>query len=351
MMASALDFRSTQRPRVLLLGVDAPVAMMHSFASAFGRVGADVSTYCLQKAYEARFGPTFTRVARRLMPQSVIRQVNARVVHELEGRQADLVLVIKGEQLLPATIEAVREQTGGVVVNFYPDDPFSPDPSMGLVAGVSTLAAYDRCYTFARHLVEDYRRANVREVEWLPFARDPDMHSPVPAVEPPEFDAVFVGNLDEERVRWLAPTAARHRLAIFGEHTRAAVPRASALSQATFVQAAYGPQLSQTLARGAVALNVMRVQNRRSHNMRSFESLASGAFTISQWTEELETMFRDGEELVFARDPDDMAERIAEWLPRPPERRRIAQGGFARVEHDTYDARARTILSSQAVAR
>jgi hypothetical protein len=281
----------------------------------------------------------------------MIRQVNRRVVRELSGHSADLVMVIKGEYVLPATVHTLRERSGGRVVNYYPDDPFSKDPSMGLVAGVETLAAYDRCYTFARHLMSDYTRHGVRDVEWLPFARDPDMHSPVVPAEPPDFDAVFVGNLDEERVKWLAPIAARYRLAIFGEHTRAAVPRASPVSRATFLPAAYGPDLARAQARGAVALNIMRVQNRRSHNMRSFDSLASGAFTLSQWTEELETMFRDGEELVFARDPEEMAAKVGEWLPHPNARRQVAQAGFARVEHDTYQVRARTILNAIPVAR
>lgn len=338
-------------PRVRLLGVDAPGSLMHSFEAAFRRLGAEVSTYCLTRAFRGPLGHTLTRVARRAFPDSMIRIANERVVREQRPGQADLVLVLKGEYLLPSTVEALRARTGGVVANYYPDDPFSTDPSMGLIAGVETLGAYDVCFTFARHLIADYRRAGVARAEWLPFARDPDLYSPVPAVQPPEFEAVFVGNLDEERVRWLAPVAARHRLAIFGEHTLAAVPRTSALRSATFLPAAYGPQLAHSLARGAVALNMMRIQNRRSHNMRSFESLASGAFTLSQWTEELETMFRGGEEVVFARDPDEMAEMVGRWLPKRDERLAIARAGFARVEHDTYEARARTIMDAITVVR
>ncbi|MFL5563197.1 MAG: glycosyltransferase [Gemmatimonadaceae bacterium] len=336
----------TAVPRVLLLGEDAPGALMHSYATGFRRLGAAVSTYCLMRASRADFGSTLTRVGRKILPGALIRRVNARIVRELAVRAADLVLVIKGELLLPTTVEALRASTGALVTNYYPDDPFSSDPSMGLVAGAETLSAYDRCYTFARHLIEDFARAGVREAEWLPFARDPDMHAPVPAVEPPEFDAVFVGNLDAERVRWLEPTASRFRLGIFGEHTRAAVPRTSSVARATFLPAAYNRDLPRALARGAVALNVMRVQNRRSHNMRSFESPASGAFTLSQWTEELATMFEPAVEVVFAEDPESMADTVGRWLPLQDQRRAIARAGFARVEHDTYEARARTIMSS-----
>jgi spore maturation protein CgeB len=185
----------------------------------------------------------------------------------------------------------------------------------------------------------------VHRVTWLPFARDPDQHSPMSQSPTPEFDIVFVGNLDAERVQWLEGVAASFNVAIFGEHTRAAVPRQSVLRKATFLPAAYGSALCRTLARGAISLNVMRRQNRFSHNMRSFESLACGAFTLSQRTPELCTMFREDVELAFASTPEELSSRIDYWLSRAAERRRIGAAGFRRVENDTYEERARTILA------
>lgn len=333
--------------RVLLLGEDAPGGLMRSFARAFRREGATVRTWCLvREAYRSSLGSFATRVLWRLAPSAMTARANRRIVDAIAGVEADLVLVIKGQFVLPATIETIRRGTGAVVVNYYPDDPFEIDASKGLVAGVESLASYDRCYTFARHIVDEYRRRGITSVEWMPFARDVDQQWPVPPVAPPEFDAVFVGNLDADRVRWLEAVAARYRLAVFGHLTRAVVPARSSLRRATFLPAAYESELGRALARGAVSLNVMRHQNRFSHNMRSYESLACGAFTISQWTPELETMFRDGYEVIFARSPDEMAELVGYWRTRPEERLEIARNGFARVADDSYDVRARAILDA-----
>ena len=337
--------RQATSPHVTILGVDAPGGMMRSFARAFGREGTAVRSWCLvREAYRSPLGSFATRVLWRLAPSMMTARANRRIVDAIAAAETDLVLVIKGQFILPATIETIRRETGAVVVNYYPDDPFEADSSKGMVAGVESLASYDRCYTFARHLVDEYRRRGIAEVEWMPFARDIDQQWPVPAVNPPEFDAVFVGNLDGDRVRWLEAVAARYRLAIFGELTRAVVPARSPLRRATFLPAAYESDLGPALARGAASLNVMRHQNRLSHNMRSYESLACGAFTISQWTPELETMFRDGHEVVFARSPDEMADLVGYWRTRRDERLAIARNGFARVADDTYDLRARAIL-------
>ena len=329
--------------RVLIVGEDAPGALSNSYAHAFRSLGLEVARHCTARAFAAALPGAGTRVGRRLMGPAVSRAFNRRLREELGGARADLVLVVKGEQLSAETVQALRRGTGAPVVNFYPDDPFSEVRSNRLAHGTGVLAAYDACFTFARHLIPAYREAGAGRVFYLPFARDPEQHAPVAVAGEPEFEVVFAGNLDEERVRWLEPLAG-FRLAVFGEHTERALPRGSALRAATFLPAAYGAGLARALARGAVSLNVMRLQNARSHNMRTFESPACGAFTLSQRTPELVELFREGEEVACFGSEAELVEQVRYWLARPEERRRVAEAGFRRVEHDTYAVRAREIL-------
>jgi spore maturation protein CgeB len=162
----------------------------------------------------------------------------------------------------------------------------------------------------------------------------------------PVFDVVFVGNLDEDRVRYLDALAREFRVGVFGERTAAVVPRDSALARATFAPAAYGTELARALALGAISLNVMRPQNSRSHNMRSFESLACGAFTLSQRTPELEQLFVEGEHIVGFSDASELRSAVARWLPDARGRSAIGSAGFARVRDDTYARRACVMLEA-----
>lgn len=337
--------------RVLILGEDAPGGLMASYARGFAELGAGVTTFCLARAYEAvvpaRRWRVVRRVAERLGERIALGAFNGRVRKALGGAAADLVLVLKGHRLEPETVHRLRLTTGAPVVNFYPDDPFSSDRSNHLVHGPGVLAAYDACFTFARHLIPRYAAAGVRAVSHLPFARDPALHAPVPPARA-EFDVVFVGNLDAERVRWMEALAGV-RLAIFGERTTAAVRRRSPLRRATFGPAAYGPRLARTLARGAISLNVMRAQNARSHNMRSFESPACGAFTLSQRTPELQELFEEGKEIACFDSPAELRDAALRWLADEAGRRRIAAAGLERVREETYARRAATILEQAGV--
>jgi spore maturation protein CgeB len=250
--------------------------------------------------------------------------------------------VLKGQHVMPQTVKSLR--TIAPVVNFYPDDPFSAHFSARLTYGAASLAAYDLCLTFARHLIPSYREVGARAVAYLPFAADPGLHRPHANSRPPEFDVVFVGNLDSpERVYWLAAVA-DYRLGVFGERTRGEVPRRSPLRRAIFHPPVYGADLAEALSRGAISINILRDQNRLSHNMRSYESPACGAFTLSQRSPELIELFHEGEEVAFFDTIEELRQQVAYWLPRDAERIRIARAGLERARQETYAERARTIL-------
>jgi len=336
--------------RVLIVGEDAPGGLMASYARGFTELGADVKTYCLARAYRESVPSISSRALRRLAERMLLSAFNARVERELSSIDADLVLVLKGHRLNPVTVDRLREAAGAPVVNFYPDDPFSRERSNQLAYGPNVLAAYDACFTFARHLVPAYERASVQAVHYLPFARDPDQHGPVTASSSLDFDVVFVGNLDESRVRCLEALAGRHRVGVFGERTHEAIGRGSPLARATLGPPAYGAELARALARGAISLNVMRPQNAHSHNMRSFESPACGAFTLSQRTRELSELFAEGEEIVCFDTVEELCDAVDRTLRDSSLRARIANAGFQRVRDDTYARRACTMLEAVGVA-
>lgn len=330
--------------RVLILGEDARGGLMGSYRRGFEALGARVQTYCLVRAYQASLPVLHARAIRRVMESILVTAFNEKVQRELARAQADLVFVIKGHRLNAETIDGLRAATNARVVNFYPDDPFSEERSNRLVFGPGVLAAYDACFTFARHLIPHYAGTGVRAVHYLPFARDPELHAPLTSQPAREYDVVFVGNLDADRVAALEALAGRYRVAVFGERTSVVVPRRSRLARATFGPAAYGPALSRTLARGAISLNVMRGQNALSHNMRSFESPACGAFTLSQRTPELVELFAENEEMAFYGSIAELEDAVGRWLGDAKARAAVAAAGFARVRDDTYARRAAAVL-------
>jgi spore maturation protein CgeB len=268
--------------RVLIVGEDSPGALANSYARAFRGMGAEVQRYCTRRGYAESFPGAEARIAGRLVRGLALRRFNARLLRHLDGTGADLVLVIKGENIFPETVETLRRVISAPVVNFYPDDPFSRHRANRPAAGTGVLARYDACFTFARHLIPAYRAAGAESVHYLPFARDPELHAPVPAAEP-DFDVVFAGNISVERVPWLEGLEG-FTMAVYSNEGLRRVPPGSPLRKAVYFPPAFERDLPRALNRGRISVNVMRDQNRGSHNMRSFESPACGVFTLSERT-------------------------------------------------------------------
>ena len=331
---------------VLIVGEDVPGSLYRSYRRGFEQLGVEVQGYCPVQARDRGTLLSRSRVGRRLFGSRVAAEFNERVCDELAAAKPGLTLVLKGEMFSAKTVQHLRAVTKSPVVNFYPDDPFSRTRSNRLVFGPGVLASYDLCFTFARHLMGSYREAGVADVRYLPFARDPELHGPAPGFEVPRHEIAFIGNLDAERIYWLEAIA-NHDVVVFGEHTRKALRRGSALRGMTFLPAVYGAGFARAIRQGVIALNVMRRQNAMSHNMRSFESPACAAFTLSQRTPELVQLFREDDEIVCFGSPEELRSKVAHWLAAPPGARdAIAARGFLRVEHDTYAKRAQAILEA-----
>jgi len=77
---------------------------------------------------------------------------------------------------------------------------------------------------------------------------------------------------------------------------------------------------------------VLGVQNAEDQvSQRTFEILGTGAFMIATRTQELERLFRDGEELVLSSSPEETVELVRYYLKNDEERQRIGRNARAAV--------------------
>ncbi|MCR5155205.1 MAG: DUF3880 domain-containing protein [Butyrivibrio sp.] len=72
--------------------------------------------------------------------------------------------------------------------------------------------------------------------------------------------------------------------------------------------------------------------------LRVMDVLGAGGFLITTWQQEIEECFEDGKELVMARTPGELLEKVAYYIDHENERRFIAEKGRKKVfEKYSYD--------------
>lgn len=80
-------------------------------------------------------------------------------------------------------------------------------------------------------------------------------------------------------------------------------------------------------------------------NMRTFETLSTGSFLLTNWIPTLGDLFEDGKHLVTYKTLDEMVEKTKYYLEHGDEREKIAKAGHEEfIAKHTYKHRVEKVL-------
>ncbi|MHB2020125.1 MAG: CgeB family protein [Candidatus Xenobia bacterium] len=324
--------------KILLVAEFGPGDLGSSYARAFRQAGTEL--HC----FESRALASHVRVVRRLLQPYRHRLLTERLQTAARQFHPDLIFVIKGAFLSAASIETMRRDTGALIFNFNPDTPFNLHPGASNDRIRGAISHYDCYLIWGRFLMPQLRQAGARRVEYLPFARDPELHTPFEGdIDGRErVDIAFIGSWERERERWLEPLVSR-RLAIWGSAWDR-VRRGSPLRRCWTGQEAVGEAFSRVCARSRVVLNLLREQNGNAHNMRTFEVPACRGFMLTTRSEGQSELFEEGAHIGCFATPEELQRKVAWYVERPDETSRMARAAHEQVQSHTYQARAGAIL-------
>lgn len=352
--ADLLDGGNDRGPRMLVVGHFAFDRLASSYARAFESLACRVVEHDVRKRPESLRFWLRGKLARRLSRSVLwVRRLGSRRWNRECLRRAtdtDVVLVVKGDFLMPDTITAMREEGCSVYI-LHPDDPFPPSTNHRPELLPNALAA-DGNFVWSRCLQSRLERLGAECSGYLPFAWDPEVFPHVVEGGQVSADVVFVGGWDRHRERWLEPVAERFDLEIWGPEYWGTRTRPRGKVRSCWKgRELRGRDAAQVVAGAAIALNIFREQNLPDGtNMRTFEVPGAGGFLLSHRSEGAVEIYPEGRAGAYFDSMDEMLEKIDYFLTHPEER-----GAIARRAHEItarrhrYVHRARTMLSKMRV--
>jgi spore maturation protein CgeB len=195
-------------------------------------------------------------------------------------------------------------------------------------------------------VVRSFRALGVRsEVSHLAF--EPDILDVLPEAPAPDIDVSFVGTVSadhQQRIALLLAVAERYNLKLWGNLPQG-LPAASPLRRC-FQGEVWGADMYQVLRRSRVTLNShIDLAGREAGNMRLFEATGVGAFLLTDFKDNLDTLFAPDREVAVWRSTDDCLTAIGRALGDENGRAAVARAGQARtIAQHTYRHRAAEIL-------
>ena len=183
------------------------------------------------------------------------------------------------------------------------------------------------------------------EVSHLAF--EPSILGELPEAAGLDVDVSFVGTVSadhQQRIALLEAVAKRHDLKLWG-NLSGSLPASSPLHRC-FQGEVWGAEMYQVLKRSRITLNShIDLAGREAGNMRLFEATGVGAFLLTDFKDNLHTLFAPDREVAVWRSVDDCLEAIDHHLGDDFSRAAIAQAGQARtVAQHTFRHRVIEIL-------
>ncbi len=237
-----------------------------------------------------------------------------------------IVLVLKGGPITPALVRRVKDATGALFLNLFPDNPL-------WMIDFEHIEAYDLFFTKERYAMRQLELAGLRNLHYLPLYCVPAFHHPV---EPTAAEAAalsgtvaLVGRHYPYRER-LVRELVQYPLRVWGPGWhRARDPRVAGLVAGPGV---WGREKLAIYSASRLSLNPHHPMNDIvGVNIRTFELAAAGACQVVDLKEELPPLFKPGEEVVTYRDLTELRAQLDHYLAHPDEARAIGANARRRA--------------------
>lgn len=273
------------------------------------------------------------------------RKSNMKLIEACNKFNPEVVFVIKGKTILKDTLLAIRNRTGCILTCYNADDLFNLYSTSRNM--LNSLPVYDIVFTWSHALFESLYKAGARKVEFLPFGYDKVLHNYKDSSDDINHlghDIVFVGDWDKKREDMLSVLADLD-LGIWGPRWNRASRKSPSYKCIIGTQEVNAEMAAKIYRASNICLNLLRPQNHKAHNMRSFEIPALGGFMLTDRTDAHLRIFEEGNEIACFEGIGELRDQVLKYLRADTVRKEMIIRATEKVrKNHSYTERAKTII-------
>lgn len=271
--------------RILIVGSDSKYAIEKPYSYYLSQLSgvSFLELFAVQRIFLSYYHKSLlNKIIYRAGLSTVLRKINRELKRKVTQCVPDVVLVFKGMEIFPETLEWIKGR-GVKLVNYNPDSPFIFSGKGSGNANIRpALRFYDLHYTYNHSVKGRIEKEYGIPTKLLPFGFEISQETFEVALAQPEvLRACFLGNPDKWRASFIAALAdSGHDIDVYGHGWRKFLKH----DRIGVHDAVFDGEFWNTLRKYRVQLNIMRPHNPDSHNMRSFEVPGIGGIQLAPHT-------------------------------------------------------------------
>ncbi len=281
----------------------------------------------------------------------ILFRINRDFISMVDVYKPDVISLYRGTHITKGTLRSIKQRHPLIcLVCHNEDDPFTEGHPYWLWRHfLAAIPEYDLVLAHRLRNVQQYKLAGARHVEFLRSWYAPERTHPVDLSAEDKFtyscDAVFIGHYENDgRVEYLEEIVKLgFKLRLFGpgKYWDSVLQESDYLRHLAPLQLVWGDEYNKALCGAKVALCFMSKLNLDTYTRRCFEIPATKSLLLSEYSDELATLYLAGEEADFFKSKEELTQKLRLYVDSEKLRRSVAHAGYNRVVADGHDVVSR----------
>lgn len=324
---------------------------LESLGHKVARFGWYRSFYKMGSNGQPEFNSVLARMQNRYVTGPLILRINGDLFKMVRETNPEIVWLYNDTHIWPETLLKIRRIVPQAqLVQYTNDNPWgTAEPRYRWRHFKNSIPNFDVNFGYRISNLRDFELAGSKKAALLRSYFIPEETYPIEkeSVEE-EFrsDVVFVGHFENDgRLTLLSEIAQSGvNLKLFGtgwQDPISRLPASNPLKRLLPVRPVRGEQYIKAICGSKIALSFLSKLNMDTYTRRSFELPAMKGFMLSEYTDDLNSLFLEGKEAEYFRTKDELMEKIKYYLGRQELIDEIARKGHERVIRDGHDVTSR----------
>jgi len=339
--------------RILVAGDGRSAIHEVAVVKAFTLLGHEVEEFYWNSYFQSGSVPLrlWLRFQNKFLYGTVIDRLNRDIIEAAVRFDPELIFAYRGTHLYPGTVAEIKRRLPKCrIYGYNNDDPFaSGHPSWLWRHFIRSVPVYDMVFAYRRHNLDDFMRIGAKRVDLLRSWYIPEINHPVLLTdkEKDEYacDVVFVGHYEDDgRLGFLEEIVHNgFTLRLFGPdyEWNHLLRKSEVLRHLDPIHLVWNGDYNKALAGGKIALCFFSKLNRDTYTRRCFEIPAAGTLLLSEYSDDIAGIYREGVEADFFKSKEEMIRKISLYMNDECLRCRVASNGHKRVVDDGHDVVSR----------